>query len=119
MNLFRFGTFQLHGGELSNWKIECDALTKDDWECLANLISWKVKFHDVMGVPSGGIPLANALEEYRSKDPNDPFLIVDDVYTTGKSINKFMNTPTDIGFVVFARTRPKNPNIKVLFQYEE
>lgn len=103
MNLFQLGKFTSHAGNELNWKLECDALTPDDWECLAFMISERCQFGSVYGIPRGGVPLANALEKYctnRSKTR----LVVDDVYTTGKSMKEVMN-PTDLGFVVFARNK--------------
>ena len=103
MNLFQLGNFVSHAGKELEWKIECDALTDEDWECLAKMISERCQFGSVYGIPRGGVKLANALEKYTT--PNNPYrLVVDDVYTTGKSMNEAMN-PGDIGFVVFARKR--------------
>ncbi len=101
MSLFQKGDFISHAGLPLAWKIECDALTDDDWECLAFLISQRCSFGTVYGIPRGGVKLANALEKYC--DPTSKIrLVVDDVYTTGKSMNDVMQDG-DIGFVVFAR----------------
>jgi len=41
MNLFQFGDFSLHSGSKSKWKIECDALTDEDVEALAQAtVGW-------------------------------------------------------------------------------
>ncbi len=53
-NLFIRQNFILHSGKPSDFKIECDALTDDDWECLAYLIAKRVSFSSVVGVPNGG-----------------------------------------------------------------
>ena len=101
MNLFQLGKFVSHAGNELEWKIECDALTDDDWECLAKMISEHTNFGSVYGIPRGGTKLANALEKYI--DPDSKIrLVVDDVYTTGKSMREVM-TGTDVGFVVFSR----------------
>ena len=101
MSLFQKGDFTSHAGLPLAWKIECDALTDDDWETLAFLISQRCTFGTVYGIPRGGVKLAKSLEKYC-----DPViktrLVVDDVYTTGKSMNDVMK-PGDIGYVVFAR----------------
>ena len=103
MNLFQLGKFTSHAGTELDWKIECDALTDEDWECLAKMISERCAFGTVYGIPRGGVKLQKALEKYA--DPKSPFrLVVDDVYTTGKSMRDVM-LPGDIGFVVFARNR--------------
>lgn len=85
MNLFQLGNFQLNSGKLSPVKIECDALTDADWECLAFLAHLKIpKFRDVHGVPRGGIKFAKALQKYKTFD--GPILIAEDVCTTGRSM---------------------------------
>jgi orotate phosphoribosyltransferase len=113
-NLFQFGFFKLNSGRETSFKIECDALTKDDWNTLAFLISSKVTFREVIGVPKGGLPLAESLKKFIQKDEKLPRLIVDDVLTTGNSIRKLMQKG-DKAFVVFARqTCPDD--IQCLFQ---
>ncbi len=37
MSLLRLGTFAAHSGQSLTWKIECDALTDDDWTAIAAL----------------------------------------------------------------------------------
>ena len=103
MNLFQLGKFVSHAGNELEWKIECDALTDDDWECLAKMIADRCghAFGSVYGIPRGGSKLGAALEKYCNPDSKIR-LVVDDVYTTGKSMRDVM-TGTDIGFVVFAR----------------
>lgn len=112
MNLFQTGKFISHAGHELNWKIECDALSDSDWDCLASIIRDRTRFGSVYGIPRGGVKLANALEKYVT--PNHPLrLVVDDVYTTGKSMRDVME-PRDLGFVVFARSRiPYNPDFYV------
>ena len=103
MNLFQEGNFISHAGHELNWKIECDALTDEDWDCLARIIHERTRFGSVYGIPRGGVKLALALEKYIT--PGVPLrLVVDDVYTTGKSMREVM-TGNDLGFVVFARRR--------------
>lgn len=105
MNLFTLRDFVTHSGIYETWKIECDALTPEDWACLAYLVASRVPpFSVVFGVPRGGFRLASALEKYQR--PGAPYrLWVDDVLTTGASITKCMVPDTDIGYVIFARGR--------------
>ena len=134
MNLFRSGKqFVLSSGMIADWKIDCDALTDDDWETLAKIISRRITFKAVVGVPTGGNKLAEALDKY-SKDPEPypdgyippyPVLLVDDVITTGNSMNEWRDKIIAsgerdvVGFVVFSRQDFHNPFgwIHVLFQY--
>lgn len=89
MGLFVPETFTSHSGLELHWKIECDALTASDWECLAIMgASLVPPFRRVIGVPRGGWPFANALEQYVDETA-DMWLIVDDVWTTGASVIEF------------------------------
>ena len=116
MGLFQFITegFTLHSGGRSNFKIECDALTNDDIECLAWMIRKLVpNFKEVYGVPRGGLRLEKVLKKYEKGA--GPILIVDDVYTTGNSMREFTRevvlrkydeTSQPLRFIVlFARTK--------------
>ena len=113
MSLFQSGNFTLHSGQQSDFKIDCDTLTDEDWETLAAIIAKRREFREVIGVPQGGIPLARALEKYAQPSMIGryglPILIVDDVLTTGASMEevrlKRRDTQVDrfIGVVVFAR----------------
>ncbi len=117
MTLFQQGAFNLHSGESSKWKIECDALTLKDWRTLALMIVEHAEpFRAVVGVPRGGLPLAKALQPFAT---SGPVLIVDDVLTTGNSILKVMHAH-NLGeplqaWVVFARG-PCPSGINALFQ---
>lgn len=101
--LFNLGDFVAHSGKTLPWKINCDALSPQDWECLARMVADMVgDFSLVVGVPRGGLALEAALRKYIS--PTGPTLIVDDVLTTGGSMNEFKYWEEDVvGSVVFAR----------------
>lgn len=117
MNLFQHGGFTLNSGMQSILKIECDALTREDWRTLALLTSNRIKFSSVVGVPRGGLVFADELMSYCSNESGLPCLIVDDVLTTGGSMAKVrqeIEGPT-IGVVVFARG-PCPAWIKPIFQ---
>ena len=110
-NLFQQGTFKLHSGEVSNLKIECDALTTEDWDTLAKLIAQNMFFTEVIGIERGGLPLAKALEKYIGhREGSKIVLIADDVLTTGESMEKakeqVKGRVRDVfGVVVFARRK--------------
>lgn len=95
---------QFHSGSLASWKIECDALSDQEIDTIALMFSeFLCPFGRVVGVPSGGLKLARALEKYRSEGP---LLIVDDVLTTGNSMVEVMlqeNAERTFGAVIFAR----------------
>lgn len=101
MNLFQRGNFTLHSGATRDWKIECDALSIGDWDCIARMLSRLLSpFSTAIGIPRGGIPLARALERYASFGKP---LLVDDVLTTGASLEKGLHLyPGANGAVVFA-----------------
>lgn len=94
MTLFRFGDFTLHSGQHSRWKIDCDDFTDEDVASLAYLIAERKKpFASVSGIPAGGDRLARELEKYTSPD-GTYHLVVDDVYTTGASMDKYAENYT-------------------------
>lgn len=85
--LFKLGEFTLHSASKTKWKIDADALTDKDIQCLAFMLSEKLPpFSSVVGVPRGGLRIAKALEKYVSTE--GPVLVVDDVFTTGKSLEE-------------------------------
>ena len=120
MSLFQLGNFTLHSGGKSFWKIDCDALSSEDWATLAKMVYENVdRFRRVVGVPQGGLKLAIALKPYCFPNPEYPTLIVDDVLTTGDSMTKMKKTISGkvIGAVIFARGRCPDW-VVALFQYQ-
>lgn len=103
MSLFKIGTYKLHSGQTSSWIIDCSALTDDDWDWAAKYVSNYIKFKSVEGVPNGGLKFAKALEPYLSKDGLGVLLIVDDVLTTGASMEAQRAGRRAQGFVLFDR----------------
>lgn len=109
MNLFMGGNFKLHSGGRSSFKIDCDALSLDDIRVLALQIASQYRFKEVVSVPRGGDRLADALKKYAIPQLTLPVLIVDDVFTTGSSIDKVRNRldwadkDNAIGVVIFSR----------------
>ena len=104
-HLFQSGQFLAHSGQMLDWKVDCDALGDTDFECLAKLV--EVDFSEVIGIPRGGLCFAEALRPYIS-GPRNPVLIVDDVLTTGKSMNEMRDRigSSSVGVVIFARAKP-------------
>lgn len=116
--LFKRGTYTFASGQQSAFKIECDGLDDEDWATLAMLLVAKVPpFNEVHGVPRGGLPLAEALHPYLSNE--GVALVVDDVWTTGGSMRKYIDqTYLDLKVmhraVVFAHNPPP-PDVTALF----
>lgn len=111
-NLFQQGEFTSHAGVALDWKVECDALTDEDIECIASYVASKHDFSRVVGVPTGGDRLAEALKKYRNVSSKN-LLIVDDVLTTGKSVEEsraYHAYQHTIGFVIFDRSGGKRPD---------
>jgi len=102
--LFRVGSFTLHSGKESTWKIDCDALLDEELEAIANIARDNLPhFGAVHGIPTGGLRLARAFEPYRVGGSNIT-LIVDDVLTTGRSmVEAKQDFRFPVGFVIFAR----------------
>lgn len=127
MSLFQLGNFTLNSGKESDFKIECDDLTLGDLEAVAYLLYKRVRpFSAVVGVPRGGIELANVMRQYCTPDAKS-ILLVDDVYTTGGSMVRSKDEllkpyygkkeirPEVNGAVIFARNPIEHPWIVPLF----
>lgn len=125
-NLFQKYAFTSHAGRPLEYKIECDALTDDDWATLAFMTYKKFRFSSVFGIPRGGLKFAKALHEYTS-DGTGNVLIVDDVLTTGGSMEKariwYKSTKDPdaeiIGVVAFARNKPADWIHPIFQMWEE
>lgn len=99
--LFQLGRFTLASGLQSIWKMNCEFLMIEDWETLASIAAAILPaFGSVEGVPLGGLVFAEKLKKYITEGP---LLIVDDVLTTGGSMEKLRNGREAIGIVAFAR----------------
>lgn len=102
--MFKHGFFTLHSGEESEFLIDCNALTDDDLVALAAYIGPKLpEFGSVEGVPKGGLRFAEALGHWTT-GPAGRLLIVDDVCTTGSSMEEQRAGREASGVVIFART---------------
>lgn len=115
MTLFSPEAFRSHSGIDLSWKIDCDALTDADLAALAKLVADRIPFDHVIGVPCGGLRFAAALEKYADlRRTANRFLIVDDVLTTGHSMEVVKariwsiedlraGVSAPVGVVIFAR----------------
>lgn len=102
MGLINYGIVQLHSGGLANWVINCEALTDADLEAIARIAAEDMlpPFGSVEAIPRGGVRLAEAMRPYITVGPS---LIVDDVLTTGRSMERARDGRTVLGLVIFAR----------------
>lgn len=105
--LFRLAAVTLHSGKVSDWKIDCDALDDEDMRCVATLLTRQLPaFGAVEGVPRGGLRLADAIRPFQT---SGPLLIVDDVLTTGGSMEVYRRElmrrgdQLVLGAVIFSR----------------
>ena len=113
MDLFQSVNFKSHSGLNLTWKIEMDALSEQDWFTIKKMImEITPPFREAVGIPRGGVKLGDLLNEHATGKEGDPICIVDDVLTTGGSMEYFLTQYqrnrrpfTAIGWVVFARTQ--------------
>jgi len=117
MSIFIKKNFKMHSGGIAQYKVECNddnneghGFTDEDLDTLAFIVSQKrigteqVKISKVYGVPTGGLRLAKAFDPYLK--PGGLELIVDDVLTTGNSMElaKFQSGfKNPVGLVIVAR----------------
>ena len=112
--LLRWGLAVLHSGRRSNWLIDCNALGDADMETLAAITAECLPpFGVVEAVPRGGLRLAAALRPYSI--PGERLLIVDDVLTTGRSMEAQRAGRNALGLVLFARG-PLPAWVKAIFR---
>ena len=85
-------TFKSHSGLDLSWKIEMDVLSDEDWSTICKMIlEVSPPFHSAIGIPRGGVKLGELLNEHATGKEEDPICIVDDVLTTGKSMEHFLS----------------------------
>jgi|TARA_R110002110_G_scaffold82753_1_gene215215 hypothetical protein len=113
MNLFQSVDFKSHAGLDLSWKIEMDALEDEEWVTISQMIlELSEPFREAIGIPRGGTRLGKLLNQHGTGEKDNPILIVDDVLTTGgsmedfKRMREFRNPTKYIGWVVFARGFP-------------
>jgi len=122
-DLFKSINFKSHSGIDLDWKIEMEVLSDSEWVTISKMIMERTSpFREAVGIPRGGVKLSNLLNEYATDDEKHPLCIVDDVLTTGESMEDFLTQYqrnrrpfTVMGWVVFARDRCP-PWVAALFQ---
>jgi len=110
-DLFKSIDFKSHSGLDLSWKIEMDVLSDSEWVTIKKMIiELTPPFKEAVGIPTGGSKLGDLLNEHGTGKEDDPICIVDDVLTTGESMEYFLTQYqrnrrpfTAIGWVVFAR----------------
>ena len=110
-DLFKSIDFKSHSGLDLSWKIEMDVLSDSEWFTIKKMIiELTPPFKEAVGIPTGGSKLGDLLNEHGAGKEDDPICIVDDVLTTGESMEYFLTQYqrnrrpfTAIGWVVFAR----------------
>lgn len=119
MSLFQTGDWQLHSGRFADWIIDCNFLTDEDLDTLAQLYATWGSYQAVAAIPSGGNRFALALSRYRTPralaQSRPIVLIADDVCTTGGSFRatrlkiheEYPNVMVR-GVAIFARGVPPN-----------
>ena len=122
IELFQKVDFKSHSGLDLTWKIEMDALSHGEWECIAQMIMELTSpFKEAIGIPRGGNILGKLMNKHGTGKREYPICIVDDVLTTAGSMNEFRtkrhwrNPSKYIGWVVFARSKPPDW-VTALFQ---
>jgi len=104
--LFVPGKYRSHSGLLLPGKIECDALTETEIRWFADRIVElrpDTAYSEVIGVPRGGLRIADAVRAIAKIDRRGPVLIVDDVFTTGSSVETMAKKAgVAMGAVLFA-----------------
>jgi hypothetical protein len=89
--------------------INPEALTEEDWDTLAWLISQRYAFHFVRGAGRWGIKLAKVLEQYGDPEGQHLMLLVDVVYDGPDYLNALRSAISYepvTGVVVFAHVEP-------------
>lgn len=99
MPLFKLESFKSASGNILPFKIECDALTDVDLKCIGYLIEQHIKYSnnmgntykDIIGIPTGGARLLKYVDiDNLVTKSSEYILLIDDVLTTGSTINKFI-----------------------------
>lgn len=87
--LFNLGTYVLHSGLETDFKIDCDALTPPELRAMTRCaLGLLPPFRKAYGIATGGLKFAQALNFY-AEEAAWTVIIADDVLTTGRSFEDF------------------------------
>ena len=65
IDLFQKVDFKSHSGLDLSWKIEMDALTPNEWDCISHMIlELSQPFRDAIGIPRGGSVLGKLMNRH-------------------------------------------------------
>lgn len=105
-----YRNFRASSGVILPWKLNLDTLNATDIDALACIINDHVTFSSVVLPRTSSAFLRDLAETLRSFKmwQNKPVMLLDDVWTTGATLNKLYAacyTPTQqvVGVVIFAR----------------
>ena len=124
LELFVHTAFKSHSGVYLPWKIDCDALSDQDLDCIVRVVAPITRYNVAVGIPRGGLRLAHAFNNYSphaGRPRGRATLLVDDVLTTGRSLTAMraqLHPMRCTGFVLFARSTPP-PWVRALFILNE
>lgn len=83
------GEFVGASGRVLPFKIECSGKSREEWQVIADACLPRLPaFGHVVGVPRGGLPLAQIMRRYITPG-SKILLVVEDVWTTGGSMKAF------------------------------
>lgn len=114
--IFKREEFTAHSGRTLPWKLDADGLEQGDLRTLAWIaVQHLPKFGTVEGVPRGGLSLAALLRAYTTQGAG--LLIVDDVMTTGGSLEEHRDGRKAMGLVIFNRSGVKLSWVHSMFTF--
>lgn len=113
---FQLGDYTFASGRRSTFKVECDDLTDAELAAMCSVLARILRpFGEVHGVPTGGLRVADHMRPHSV--PGCMPLVVDDVWTTGGSMERYWDSlgrPMALRAVLFARG-PYPPGVVALW----
>ncbi len=127
------GKFKLHSGKISNIFYDVNAMLTDDY-CVQQILE-KIPFSKhYVGIATGGAIIARLISRERKDskfsmikdkelkgDYPDRYILIDDVVTTGNSLEEAVKIikkiPDKIFVVLDRRSKNKNPEVYSIFEF--